>query len=158
MSWWFKIYRQGAKSANERISGAERMRRLLIVAAGLNGLAAVTAGAAAQHLWVDGAARALSETAIRYGLPHAAALVALAALPTPARRLTRGLLALAGAVLALGVTLFAGALYALAAGAPPPVTSVVPAGGSLMILGWGLVLAYGAALGRDASGEKPARQ
>jgi len=158
MSWWFKIYRQDAKSAKERISGAKRMRRLLIVAAGLNGLAAVTAGAAAQHLWVDEAARALAETAIRYELPHAAALVALAALPASSRRLTRGLLALAGAALGLGVTLFAGSLYALAAGAPPAVTHIVPAGGSLMILGWGLLLAYGAALGRDASGEKPARQ
>ena len=56
------------------------------------------------------------------------------------------------------MTLFAGSLYALAAGAPPAVTHIVPAGGSLMILGWGLLLAYGAALGRDASGEKPARQ
>jgi uncharacterized membrane protein YgdD (TMEM256/DUF423 family) len=28
---------------------------------------------------------------------------------------------------------------------------VVPVGGSLMILGWGLLLAYGVALGRDAA-------
>ena len=134
------------------------MRRWLIVAAGLNGLVAVTAGAAAQHLWVDEPARALADTAIRYGLPHAAALLALGALPRPARKLARGLLAVASGSLALGVTLFAGGLYALAAGAPAEVTYVVPAGGSLMILGWGLLLAYGVALGRDASAEKPARQ
>ncbi len=134
------------------------MRRWWIVAAGLNGLAAVTAGAAAQHLWADDAARTLADTAVRYGLPHAAALAALAALPTPARKLARALLAVAGAALALGATLFAGSLYALAAGAPPVVTYVVPAGGSLMILGWGLLLAYGVALGRAASAEKPARQ
>lgn len=134
------------------------MRRWLIVAAGLNGLVAVTAGAAAQHLWVDEPARALADTAIRYGLPHAAALLALGALPRPARKLARGLLAVASGSLALGVTLFAGGLYALAAGAPAEATYVVPAGGSLMILGWGLLLAYGVALGRDASAEKPARQ
>ncbi len=127
------------------------MRKLWIVAAGLNGLAAVTAGAAAQHLWADEPARALADTAIRYGLPHAAALLALGALPRPARRLARGLLAIAGTVLALGVTLFSGALYALAADAPPELTYVVPTGGSLMILGWGLLIAYGVALGRDAS-------
>jgi uncharacterized membrane protein YgdD (TMEM256/DUF423 family) len=134
------------------------MRKLWIVAAGLNGLAAVTAGAAAQHLWTDESARALADTAVRYGLPHAAALLALGALPKPTRRLARGLLAVAGTVLALGVTLFAGGLYALAAGAPPKVTYVVPTGGSLMILGWGLLIAYGVALGRDASAQEPAGQ
>jgi uncharacterized membrane protein YgdD (TMEM256/DUF423 family) len=134
------------------------MRKLWIVAAGLNGLAAVTAGAAAQHLWADEPARALADTAIRYGLPHAAALLALGALPRPARALARGLLAVAGTVLALGVTLFAGSLYALAAGAPPLLTYVVPTGGSLMILGWGLLIAYGVALGRGASSEEPTGQ
>jgi len=137
------------------------MRRWLIVAAGLNGLAAVTAGAAARHLWGDVAASVqLAETAVRYGLPHAAALLILGALPTPARRLARGLLVAAGASLALGVTLFAGALYALAAGAPPVLTVVVPVGGSLMILGWGLLLAYGVALGHEtkASAQKPTGQ
>jgi uncharacterized membrane protein YgdD (TMEM256/DUF423 family) len=136
------------------------MRRWWIVAAGLNGLAAVTAGAAAQHLWGDAAASAqLAETAVRYELPHAVALLVLGALPIPTRKLARGLLAGAGASLALGVTLFAGALYALAASAPSAVTLAVPVGGSLMILGWGLLLAYGVALGRETTGSerKPAR-
>jgi uncharacterized membrane protein YgdD (TMEM256/DUF423 family) len=135
------------------------MRRWLIVAAGLNGLTAVTAGAAAQHLWGDTAGSAhLAETAVRYGLPHAVALLVLGALPVPSRKLARGLLAGAGASLALGVTLFAGALYALAAGVPPVVAFVVPVGGGLMILGWGLLLAYGVALEREtkASAQKPA--
>ena len=135
------------------------MRKLWIVLAGFNGLAAVTAGAAAQHLWVDEAARGLAEIAVRYGLPHAAVLVALAALPSPDRKLARGLLAVTGTSLALGVTLFAGALYALASGAPPEMTYVVPVGGSLMILGWGLLLAYGVAVGGggERSAEKTAR-
>src|SRR5690242_8523548 len=135
------------------------MRRWLIVAGGLNGLAAVTAGAAAQHLWGDTAGSAqLAETAVRYGLPHAVALLVLGALPVPSRKLAGGLLAAAGASLALGVTLFAGVLYALAAGAPSILRLVVPVGGSLMILGWGLLLAYGVALGRENKGSerKPA--
>ena len=136
------------------------MRKWWIVAAGLNGLAAVTAGAAAQHLWADEAARELAAIAVRYGLPHAAALLALGALPKPSRRLARALLGWAGAALALGVTLFAGALYALAASAPPALTHVVPVGGTLMILGWSLLLAYGVALGRDIdlSSTQPAGQ
>lgn len=126
------------------------MRRWWIVAAGINGLAAVTAGAAAQHIWGDAAASAqLAETAVRYELPHAVALLALGAFPTPARMPARHLLTAAGASLALGVTLFAAALYALAAGASPHVTFVVPVGGSLMILGWGFLLAFGVALGGE---------
>jgi uncharacterized membrane protein YgdD (TMEM256/DUF423 family) len=125
------------------------MRQWWIVAAGLNGLAAVTVGAAAQHIWAEDTSRALAEVAIRYGLPQAAALLALSALPRPTRNLTQRLLDGTGGSFALGMTLFAGALYALAAGAPTALTLVVPVGGSLMILGWGLLLAYGVALGRE---------
>src|SRR5262249_49646769 len=128
------------------------------VLAGLNGLAAVAAGAAAQHLWVDEASRALAETAIRYGLPHTAALVALAALVTPGRSLARALLAVAGRAMALRMTLVSGSSYALAAGARPVLTLAVPVGGSLMILGWGLLTAYGVSLGRKPSAQEPARQ
>lgn len=132
------------------------MRRWWIVAAGVNGLAAVTAGAAAQHIWGDATASAhLAETAVRYELPHAVALLTLGAFPTPARKPARRLLTAAGASLALGVTLFAAALYALAAGASPQVTFVVPVGGSLMILGWGLLLAFGVALGRETKASVP---
>jgi uncharacterized membrane protein YgdD (TMEM256/DUF423 family) len=132
------------------------MRKVWIVAAGINGLAAVMAGAAARHLWVDDGARTLADTAIRYELPHAAALLALSALPIPARKVARGLLSIAGGSLALGVTLFAGTLYALAVGASSELTLVVPVGGSLMILGWGLLLAFGVAVesGRSASAQE----
>jgi len=49
----------------------------------------------------------------------------------------------------VGATLFAGSLFALAADAPPTLAMVTPVGGSLMILGWGLLLAFGVALGSD---------
>jgi len=119
------------------------MRRLWLLAAGLNGLAAVGVGALAQHLWAGDPHRALlAEIAVRYGLPHAAALIALAALPRPESRPL--LFGAAGSVLALGITLFAMSLYALAAGAGPWLAAVTPLGGTLMILGWLLLIVYAA--------------
>ena len=122
------------------------MRRLWLLAAGLNGLAAVALGALARHLWGDDPHRVLvAETAVRYGLPHAAALIALVALPKPERGAL--LFGAAGSSLALGVTLFAMSLYALAAGGGAWLSALVPLGGTLMILGWLLLVVY-AAVGR----------
>jgi len=121
-------------------------RRLWLLAAALNGFAAVAVGALTQHLWAGDPHRALlAEIAVRYGLPHAAALVALVALPKPEKGAL--LLAAAGSSLALGVTLFAMSLYALAAGAPPWLAALTPLGGTLMILGWLLLIVY-ALIGR----------
>lgn len=93
------------------------MRQFLLVAAGLNGLAAVALGAAAQHLWAtDPAAQALVETGVRYGLPHAAVLVALAAIPKLDASTAGRLHGAAALSLGVGTTLFSGSLYALAAG------------------------------------------
>ncbi|HTZ77479.1 MAG TPA: DUF423 domain-containing protein [Stellaceae bacterium] len=120
------------------------MRRLWLLAAGINGLAAVGVGALAQHLWAGDPHRLLlAETGVRYGLPHAAALIALVALPANAGPL----FAAAGSALALGVTLFALSLYALAAGWPSWLAAVTPVGGTLMILGW-LLLVVCALIGR----------
>jgi uncharacterized membrane protein YgdD (TMEM256/DUF423 family) len=117
------------------------MRQLWMVAAGLNGLAAVAIGAAAQHLWAGDPHRTmLAEIAVRYGLPHAAVLVALVALPAPAT--ATSFLAAAGGSLALGVTLFSGSLYGLAAGAGSWLAGVTPVGGTLMILGWLLLIVH----------------
>ncbi|HMK67378.1 MAG TPA: DUF423 domain-containing protein [Stellaceae bacterium] len=118
------------------------MRRALLILAGLNGLAAVSLGAAAQHLWAgDAGARALVETGVRYGLSHAAICVALAAFPVSNSLLGRRLQAGAALSLAIGTTLFCGGLYALAAGLGAA-TPLVPTGGSLMILGWILLLGW----------------
>jgi len=125
------------------------MRRLWILAAGANGLAAVVAGAAAQHLLAgDAHSVSLTQTAILYGLTHAAVLVALAAHPAPVRPVPRWLLNAAGGSLALGTTLFSFSLYALAADLGPLAGRATPVGGTLMILGWGLLLLYGLARGR----------
>ena len=79
--------------------------------------------------------------AARYGLVHAAALLALAALlrdapPGP----PRAWLAASGWCFAAALLLFCGGLYLRAAGAGPAVTPLVPAGGTLFIAGWAALL------------------
>jgi len=123
---------------------------MVLIAAALNGLAATAMGAMAQHLWPnDSGARMLVETAVRYGLPHTGVLVALAAFSAPGTGSARWLLGGAGVSLALGTTLFTGSLYALAAGAGGFVAPVTPVGGSLMILGWLLLLGFAALSARQ---------
>ena len=106
--------------------------RWLVVLAAVNGLLAVGLGAFGAHALAEPQARAWMETAARFQLPHAAAVLALVAL-WPGRRL-------APALLGLGALLFAAALQALALGAPRAVAMVAPLGGGLMIAGWALVL------------------
>jgi uncharacterized membrane protein YgdD (TMEM256/DUF423 family) len=121
------------------------MRSILLAVAALNGLVAVAIGAASQHLWAgDPHAAMLAETGVRYGLPHAAVLAALAAIPPPASASARRFLGAAGASLALGATLFCGSLFALAASGSTAIGRLAPVGGSLMIFGWILLLGFAA--------------
>jgi uncharacterized membrane protein YgdD (TMEM256/DUF423 family) len=108
------------------------MPRTLLALAALNGLLAVALGAFGAHAITDPQAKDWLETATRFQLPHAAAVLALAAL-WPERRV-------AGWLLAVGALLFAGALQALALGAPRGVAMLAPVGGGIMILGWAVVL------------------
>jgi uncharacterized membrane protein YgdD (TMEM256/DUF423 family) len=110
-----------------------RGQRLLVALAALNGVLAVGLGAFGAHAITDPQARDWLETATRFQLPHAAAVLALAALWP--RRWAAGL------ALGLGALLFAGALQALALGAPRGVAMLAPIGGGVMILGWLVVLA-----------------
>jgi uncharacterized membrane protein YgdD (TMEM256/DUF423 family) len=106
-------------------------QRLVVVAAIL-GLLAVAAGAFGAHaLSGDARAAALVETASRYQMGHALALLLLVALRLPARAPACAWLA--------GIALFAGSLYALALGAPRPVAALAPVGGALLMLGWALL-------------------
>jgi uncharacterized membrane protein YgdD (TMEM256/DUF423 family) len=80
------------------------------------------------------------ETAARYHMYHALALVLLAAIglrwPAP-------LLQLAGWLFISGILIFSGTVYALALGAPRWLGAVTPIGGLALIAGW-LVLAAAA--------------
>jgi uncharacterized membrane protein YgdD (TMEM256/DUF423 family) len=108
--------------------------RLLLVLAGLSGLAGVAMSAAAAH----SAGGQNLETAGRFLLIHAAALVGLMALagaglahPMAART--------AGWALLLGVALFAGDLTLRAFRGTALFPMAAPGGGILIMIGWGLV-------------------
>ena len=112
--------------------------RVWLVLAGLNGAAAVIAGALGAHATAPGA-RALVETGAHYQLVHAAVLVGIAAL---ARPVGGWLLALCGVAFVLGCVLFGGGLYLRAAGYTG-LSFVVPIGGGAFIVGWLLLVAAG---------------
>jgi uncharacterized membrane protein YgdD (TMEM256/DUF423 family) len=104
----------------------------LVVVAAILGLLAVAAGAFGAHaLSGDPRASALVETASRYQLWHALALLLVVALKLPVRRPAAAWLA--------GIALFSGSLYALALGAPRSLAILAPVGGALLMLGWALL-------------------
>src|SRR5947199_5815540 len=111
------------------------MIRVWLAIAGLGGLASVAAGALAAHLAGEPRAAELLRTGALYGMVHAAALIAVIAL-AQGREPRRGPAAVAGWSFALGVVLFSGSLFALAAGAGPWLGWVAPFGGAALMLGW----------------------
>jgi len=83
-------------------------------------------------------ALALFDTASRYQLVHAAALLGVAAL---AQRTGGRTLAAASLAFALGIVLFSGSLYALALTGVHALGAVTPVGGLLLLAGWALLFA-----------------
>jgi uncharacterized membrane protein YgdD (TMEM256/DUF423 family) len=116
--------------------------------AGVLGAAGVALGAFGAHALKDtlqaAGTRDAWETAVRFQLLHAAALLGLAAwlraAPAPARAI-----AWAARLWAAGTLLFSGSLYLLALGGPRWLGPVTPLGGLSLIAGW-IALAF-AALG-----------
>ncbi|HRY25608.1 MAG: DUF423 domain-containing protein [Geminicoccaceae bacterium] len=94
-------------------------------------LLAVGAGAFGAHGAGDERAAGLIETAARYQMWHALAMI-LVAIALPAARLP--VFCFLGGVLA-----FSGSLYALALGAPAPVAMLAPLGGLAFMAGWALL-------------------
>jgi uncharacterized membrane protein YgdD (TMEM256/DUF423 family) len=129
---------------------ASNAGRLWLVTAALLGGLAVAAGALGAHALkasyardgqlslADEQALANWETAARYQMYQALALglVGLLAAQWPGR-----LWAWAGGALTLGTVLFSGFLYALVLTGNRGLASVVPIGGVLMLVGWGLLAA-----------------
>ncbi len=107
------------------------MIRIWLVIAALGGAASVVAGALAAHLADDPKAAELLRTGALYGMVHAAALLAVVAIA--ARRLA---VRVAGWSFAVGIVLFSGSLFALAAGAARWLGWVTPFGGVALIVGW----------------------
>lgn len=119
-------------------------RTFLILGAIFGGLA-VAMGAAGAHALkarLDVQALEWVDTAVRYQMWHALALVGAAALA--ARQLALPL-TVAGWAWVLGIVLFCGALYALAFTGARGFAHVAPAGGLALIAGWVALLWYGMA-------------
>ncbi len=112
------------------------MIRAWLAAAAIGGFLAVMGGAAAAHLTGGRAQGAeLFRTGGLYGMVHAAALVALAAI---AERRDRpgGLLIVAGWSFVIGIFLFSFSLFALALTGIPQFGRVTPLGGISLLIGW----------------------
>lgn len=115
-----------------------------IVVAALNGLIAVAAGAYAAHGLAESAGAASAhwmETASRYQMWHALALLAVALLR---RDLSlQPWLAAAGWAFLVGILLFCGSLYLMALSDIRAVAWVTPFGGLALLAGWGALAMYG---------------
>lgn len=108
--------------------------RLIGLGAGLAGLLGVALSAAAAHV----APGATLDTAARFLLVHAPALAAITAL-LAGSAIRPGLGRLAGFVMILGLVLFCGDLTSRALLTTPLAPLAAPAGGILLMLGWGLL-------------------
>ena len=82
----------------------------------------------------------LWETAVRYHFFQALGLLGVG---LTQRGIDAGALRVAAALMAAGIVLFSGSLYALALGAPRPLGLLTPLGGLCLIGGW-LLFAWGA--------------
>lgn len=128
-----------------------------LVAAAANGLMAIAMGAFAAH-WLrsilDAGALGWIETASRYQMWHALALLAAALLLArgSAGRDRRLLLAIAWAFL-LGTVAFAGSLYLLALTHIRAFAWATPVGGAALMAGWLGLLLMGARRWRAADDE-----
>ena len=117
------------------------MDRLFVLLGALSGLISVAAGAFGAHALkqrLDASALSVFETAARYQMYHALALVAVGLLaaraPSPSPLLT-----VAGWLFVAGTLLFSGSLYALALSGLRVLGAVTPLGGLAFLGGWLLV-------------------
>lgn len=114
------------------------------VTAALSALVAVAAGAYLAHGASPAAAVSIPETAARYQLTHALALLAVAVLAGLQKGKTEPALTAAGWSFAFGIVFFCGMLY-LRAGGMAAVSGLAPLGGMLLMIGW---LAFAVSLWR----------
>ena len=119
------------------------MPQLFITLAGILGALSVAAGAFATHaLRAKLSERAIEifETAARYQMYHAIALLAVALLLIRAE-FSQPTLVVAGWAFIVGTVLFSGSLYVLSLTDIKVLGAITPLGGAAFILGW-LCLAY----------------
>lgn len=123
------------------------MPRFMLMAGALNAALAVLLGAFGAHALrtrLDPALLAVFETAGRYHVYHALALLGVGLLAVHAPRAPG--LRVAGALFLAGIVLFCASLYLLALTGARALGVITPFGGLAFIAGW-LALAYAAARG-----------
>jgi uncharacterized membrane protein YgdD (TMEM256/DUF423 family) len=108
--------------------------RLLVVLGALSGLSGVALSAAAAHV----AGGANLETAARFLLVHAPALIGVAVLAGTGLA-HPGASRAAGLALALGLVLFAGDLVMRVLRGGPLFAMAAPSGGVILMIGWALI-------------------
>jgi len=111
------------------------MIRIWLAIAGLGGIVSVAAGALAAHASGDPRTAELLRTGALYGMVHAVALIAVIGL-AQGREPRRGAAAVAGWSFAVGIALFSGSLFAMAASGVQWLGWVTPFGGLSLMLGW----------------------
>lgn len=118
------------------------MTRAWLVVAAIGGFLSVAAGAVAAHL-ADGELRAaeLLRTGALYGMVHAVALLAVAAIAARSAGLSL-LLAIAGWGFVAGIFLFSFSLFALALSGMTGFARVTPFGGAALLIGWAALGLY----------------
>ena len=124
------------------------MSRVYLAIGAVFGLVGVAAGAFGAHALADHLEPemlAVYETAARYQLTHAVAILIVA---VAAARWPSGLWPFAAGFFTAGIVLFSGSLYGLSLTGMRALGVVTPLGGLCFLVGWALLLA--AAL-RDAS-------
>jgi uncharacterized membrane protein YgdD (TMEM256/DUF423 family) len=113
-----------------------RLFTVLGAASGLLGVAAGAFGAHALKARVAPDLLAVFDTAVRYQLVHALALVAVA---WACERWPGASVRAAGWCLVVGTALFCGSLYLLALGGSRGFGAVAPFGGAALLAGWALL-------------------
>jgi uncharacterized membrane protein YgdD (TMEM256/DUF423 family) len=127
--------------------------RRIIAAGAAFALFAVVAGAFAAHglkAVLDAQQLALFETAARYQMYHALALLIVGAISTNPH-FSRPILQLAALAFILGIVLFSGSLYLLALSGTRWLGAITPLGGIAFLAGW---LATAIAALRPAAGSE----
>jgi uncharacterized membrane protein YgdD (TMEM256/DUF423 family) len=123
------------------------MIRAWLAAAAIGGFLSVAAGAIAAHLDNgDVRAAALLRTGALYGMIHAVAIIAAAAIAVRRDRPSL-LLAIAGWSFAAGIFLFSFSLFALALTGLTGFAEVTPFGGTALLIGWAALGLYAARRG-----------
>ncbi len=113
-----------------------RVARLAVLAAAIAGCTGVAAGAFGAHALrsrLDTETLSIFDTAARYQLVHALALLGCgwAAQQWPGRAMRLSVACFAG-----GIVLFSGSLYALSLTGLRMLGAITPLGGALLMLGW----------------------